>query len=142
MARLRNTVLIDAAPDAVWDVLGNLAATPEWLPGTRAARMDGDIRTCTTTDGFDIRERISDYSPERHTYSFRHLAIPMPIEDSSGSFVVKPNGTGSQVVLETSFAALDSAQEERVSAMMDGALKQALASLKRRVERGVRWDAG
>jgi mxaD protein len=141
MARLRNTVHLDATPDAVWEILGDLAATPEWLPGTRAAQVDGDVRTCTTADGFEIREQISDYSPERRTYAFRHLAVPLPVEDSTGSFAVEPDGTGSQVVLETSFAALDPAQEEQVSAMLDGALQQALASLKRRVEQGTLWDA-
>jgi uncharacterized protein YndB with AHSA1/START domain len=142
MAQLRNTVQIDATPGEVWEVLGDLAATPEWLPGTRAARMDGDVRTCTTVDGFEIRERIDDYSAERRAYSFRHLAIPVPVKDSRGSFVVESSGAaGSQVVLESSFTALDPAQEEQVRAMLDGALVQALASLKRRVEGGARWDA-
>jgi uncharacterized protein YndB with AHSA1/START domain len=142
MAQLRKTVRIDATPDAVWEVLGDLAATPEWLPGTRSARMEGGIRTCSTVDGFDIRERISDYSAERRAYSFTHLDVPLPVRDSSGSFTVDPDGDGSLVVLETSFAALDPAHEEHVTGMIDGALTQALASLKRRIEQGTRWEAG
>jgi carbon monoxide dehydrogenase subunit G len=142
MVRLHHTIQIDATPDAVWDLLGDLAATPEWLPGTRAARMDGDIRTCTTTGGFDIREQISDYSAEQRTYSFRHLAVPMPVEDSSGSFAVEPDGDDrSRVTLDTSFTALDPRQEDQVRAMLDSALQQALASLKRTVQEGKRWDA-
>lgn len=142
MVQLRNTVNIDASPETVWEVLGDLAATTEWLPGTVAARMDGQIRTCTTADGFDIREEISDYSPEQRSYSFTHLAIPAPVRDSSGSFAVEPAGHGgSQVVLETSFEALDLAQEEGVGQMLDGFLQEALESLKRRVEQGTRWDA-
>lgn len=66
----------------------------------------------------------------------------MPVRDSSGSFTVDPgSGGGSQVVLETSFEALDGAQEEQVRQMMDQALQQALEALKRRVERGARWNA-
>jgi uncharacterized protein YndB with AHSA1/START domain len=137
MPRLHNTVTIDATPDAVWDVLGDLAATPEWLPGTTAARVDGDIRTCTTTDGFEIREQISGYSAERRSYAFRHLAVPMPVTDSGGSFTVRPDGPGhARVELESSFEALDPAQEEQVAAMLDGALRQALNGLKARVEQG------
>jgi hypothetical protein len=102
--------------------------------------MDDDVRTCTTVDGFDIRERISDYSSERRTYAFRH-AVPLPVEDSTGTFRVEPDGGGSQVVLETSFAALDPDREREVAGMMDGALQGALAALKRRVEDGARWDA-
>jgi uncharacterized protein YndB with AHSA1/START domain len=142
MAQLRKTVEIDATPSAVWQVLGDLAATTEWLPGTIAARMDGAIRTCTTADGFDIREEITDYSPERRSYSFKHLDVPMPVQDSIGSFAIEPDGPGgSQVVLEASFEVLAAGQEEQVVAMMDGALQLALESLKRRVEQGTRWDA-
>jgi uncharacterized protein YndB with AHSA1/START domain len=140
MARLRNTILVDSTPAAVWDVLGDLAATTEWLPGTVAARMDDDIRTCTTADGFDIRERISDYSAERRTYRFEHLAVPLPVRDSGGTFAVEPADGGAEVVLETSFEALDAAQEEQVAQLLHGALEQALASLKRRIEQGARWD--
>lgn len=140
MVRLRNTVVIDSNPDAVWEVLGDLAATTEWLPGTVAARMDDDVRTCTTADGFDIRERITDYSPERRSYRFEHLALPVPVRDSGGTFSVELAAAGgAEVVLETSFEALDPAQEEQVARMMDGALGQALQSLKRRVEQGMRW---
>jgi uncharacterized protein YndB with AHSA1/START domain len=141
MTQIRSTIHIAASPDQVWEILGDLTATREWLPGTRAARMDGDVRTCTTADGFEIREKISDYSRERRTYSFAHLDVPLPVRDSTGSFAVQADGAGSLVVLESSFAALDPAQEEQVRAMMDGALSQALASLKRRVEQGARWDA-
>ena len=140
MARLRNTILVDSTPAAVWDVLGDLAATTEWLPGTVAARMDDDIRTCTTADGFDIRERISDYSAERRTYRFEHLTVPLPVRDSGGTFAVEPADDGAEVVLETSFEALDVAQEEQVAQLLHGALEQALASLKRRIEQGARWD--
>ncbi len=141
MVELRNTVAIDATPDAVWEVLGDLAATTEWLPGTVAARMEGHIRTCTTADGFEIREEISDYSPARRSYRFTHLVVPVPVANSRGSFTVEADdGAASTVVLETSFEPLDAGQAEQVAQMMDGALQQALESLKRRVEQGSRWD--
>jgi uncharacterized protein YndB with AHSA1/START domain len=142
MVQLRNSIAIDATADAVWKVLGDLEATTEWLPGTVAARMDGQIRTCTTAEGLDIREEITDYSPERRSYRFKHLALPMPVANSGGTFIIEYGGNGaSRFVLETSFEALDSAQEEQIAQMMDGALQQALESLKRRVEQGLRWDA-
>lgn len=141
MVQLRNTVRIAATPDAVWEVLGDLAATTEWLPGTIAARMDGDIRTCTTADGFEIREHVSDYSPERRSYRFMHLALPLPVKNSSGVFTVEPANDAALVVLESSFEAVDPAQERTMSEMLNGALTQALGSLKRRVEQGTRWDA-
>jgi uncharacterized protein YndB with AHSA1/START domain len=141
MVQLRKTVAIDATPPAVWEVLGDLTATTEWLPGTVAARMEGSTRICTTADGFEIREEISDYLPDKRSYRYRHLTIPLPLEASSGSFEVEPRNGGARVVLECQFEALDSAEEAQVQQMFEGALEQSLQSLKRRVEQGHRWDA-
>ena len=141
MVQLRKSVAIDAPPDAVWAVLGDLAATTEWLPGTVAARMDGSTRICTTVDGFEIREEISDYAPESYSYGYRHLAVPLPIKNSSGSFTVEARNGSTEVVLEAQFEALDATQEAEVGQMFGGALEQSLAALKRRVEEGQQWDA-
>ncbi|MGH3130637.1 MAG: SRPBCC family protein [Gaiellaceae bacterium] len=140
MVELRKTIEIDASPERVWDVLGDLAATAEWLPGTVSARMDGSRRICTTLDGFDIEEEISDYAPDRHSYRFRHVELPLPVQNSNGVFRVEPRDGGSLVVLENRFEALDPAQEDEVAAMFGGALEQAVKALKRWVEEGRRWD--
>ena len=42
MPRLHNSIAIDAAPDEVWSVLGDLAATPEWIPGVVSAEVNGE----------------------------------------------------------------------------------------------------
>jgi uncharacterized protein YndB with AHSA1/START domain len=142
VVELRNTIAIDASPGAVWEVLGDLGATNEWLPGIVAARMEGSTRICTTADGFDIREEISDFEPERRSFRYQHVQVPMPIEDSGGSFVVEPDTNGGAVVvLESSFEAVGSGQETQVGEMIEGAFQRALESLKRRVEQGTRWDA-
>lgn len=141
MTRLHKTVSIAASPDDVWAVLGDLTATPEWLPGTATARMDGSIRVCTTHDGNDIREEIGDYSAERRTYAYRHLEVPLPVRDSTGIFRIKAAGTGAVVTLDAEFEALDPAMEAELERMFGGALEQALESLRRRVEDGVTWQA-
>lgn len=142
MSRLHKTVAIDATPEAVWEVLGDLAATSEWNPGTVAARVEGQIRICETADGGEIREEISDYSADRRSYRFRHLQVPLPVRNSTGRFSVEPRANGGSVVtLETAFDALDPAQEAEIERMFGGALDQALASLRRRVEHGLSWQA-
>lgn len=141
MAHLRKTISIDASPEAVWAVLGNLAATGEWLPGTLAARMEGTIRVCETADGGEIREEIAEYSPERRAYRYSHLQVPLPVTNSTGTFAVE-EGTaeGATVVLEASFDALDPAMEPEIERTFGGALEQALESLRRRVEHGLSWQ--
>ena len=50
------------------------------------------------------------------------------------------NGRAS-VLLESSFVALDRAQEQQVGEKIEAAFQEALESLKRRVEQGLCWDA-
>ena len=142
MAYLRKTITIEASPETVWAVLGDLAATREWLPGTIDARMEGPIRICDTADGNEIREEITDYSPGRRTYRYRHIQVPLPVKSSTGKFAVEAGSSGGAVVvLESEFDALDPAMESQIERMFGGALEQALESLRRRVEQGVSWQA-
>jgi uncharacterized protein YndB with AHSA1/START domain len=141
VAQLRKTISIAATPEDVWDVLGDLAATTEWLPGTVSAHMEGTIRVCAMADGNTIREEIHDYSPERRTYTYRHLEVPLPVRDSSGTFTVEPDDGAAVVVLDARFEPLDAAMEDELERMFGGALEQALESLRRRVEDGLRWQA-
>jgi uncharacterized protein YndB with AHSA1/START domain len=139
-----NTVEINAGPDEVWAVLADLPATRMWLPGVVSARMDGDLRVCTTGDGQEIHERISDLSAEDRSYRFQHVRVPMPVRASGGIFTVTPGtdpGT-SLVTLETTFEPLDPAGVDEVTGMIRGAFGQSLESLRRYVEEKVTWDAG
>jgi uncharacterized protein YndB with AHSA1/START domain len=139
---LRKTIAIDASPDAVWAVLGDLAATDEWLPGTVAARMEGSVRVCETADGGEVREEIRDFSPQERTYGYRHLQVPLPVNSSTGTFAVEEGADGGAVVvLECDFEALDPTMEHEIARMFGGALDQALESLRRRVEHGISWQA-
>ena len=73
MPHLTNTIEIKASPEAVWAVLGDLTATPHWLPGTVAARIDGDTRICDMGDGSQVQEQISDYSADG-----QHIRLAAP----------------------------------------------------------------
>lgn len=142
MVHLRKTISIAASPEAVWEVLGDLAATREWLAGTVAARIEGSIRICETADGGEVREEISEYSPERRAYRYRHVQVPLPVRSSTGSFAVEPAaGDGAVVMLEAELEALDPAMEPEIERMFGTALEEALESLRRRVEHGIYWQA-
>jgi uncharacterized protein YndB with AHSA1/START domain len=138
-----NVVDIAAEPDDVWAVLADLPATRSWLPGVVAARVDGDVRVCSMADGQEIHERISDVSPERRSYRFEHLRVPLPVEQSHGVFTVSAGSVAgtSRVVLQTTFVPLDATAGEELSGMVEGAFGQSLQSLRRYVEQSVPWDA-
>ena len=139
-----NTVEINAGPDDVWAVLADLPATRMWLPGVVSARMDDDLRICTTADGQEIHERISDISPEDRSYRFHHVLVPLPVQHSGGTFTVTAGtmpGTAT-VTLQTTFEPLDPAGVDELTIMIRDAFQQSLESLRRYVEEKATWDAG
>ena len=131
MPKLHNQIRIDADAADVWAIVGDLAATPEWIPGIVAASVDGPLRVCRTADGNEIRETITELSDDSRTLSYEQSQVPLPISGSHGTMRVRANGNGSVVEWEAEFEAPD-----EVAAMVDGYYRQTLEALRRRVERG------
>ena len=134
MTKVHNTLSINASPDKVWAILGNLARAPEYVPGIMTAKVEGMQRLCTDAYGNEIREEISDYSEEQHSYAFKHLQVPLPVKWSQGKFTVEAEGGSSLVVMGWEFEALDPTQEAKLTPMLDSAAKMTLENLRQRVE--------
>jgi carbon monoxide dehydrogenase subunit G len=133
MPTLSNEIAIAASADDVWGILGDLRATPEWIPGVVEAEVSGRDRFCRTADGGEIRERITDRSDEQRSFSYEQRRVPLPISGSKGTLRVVEDGDGSRVEWEAEFEA-----PAEVAAMVDGYYRQTLEALKLRVETGAR----
>jgi carbon monoxide dehydrogenase subunit G len=133
MPSLRNEIAVAAPADEVWRILGDLRATPEWIPGVVEAEVDGAERLCRTVDGGEIRERITARSDEERSLSYEQTEVPLPISGSRGTLHVAENGAGSLVTWQAEFEAADA-----VASMVDGYYRETLEALKRRVETGSR----
>jgi len=142
MPHVTNTIEINASPEEVWAVLGDLTATRDWLPGVVSASLDGSTRICVMADGTQIHEEISSHSDELRSYRFRHLRTPLPVRDLHGSFTVADDASGSAVVtLETDLDPADPAAAAELTPMIQRAFGQSLVSLRRWIERHERWDS-
>lgn len=136
-----NAVDINAGPRDVWAVLGDLAATRDWLPGVVSARVEGDLRVCVMADGQEVHEEISQYDSQRHGFSFRHVRTGLPVRALRGTFAVRGKGNGTSVVtLATTFEPVDVDSAGEVSGMIEQAFGQSLESLRRLIEEKRRWD--
>jgi carbon monoxide dehydrogenase subunit G len=133
-SKIKNHIKIEASPDQVWAILGDLTAAHSWIPGIISAKVQGSNRVCLTADGQEIREEISNYLAENYTFSYQHLQQPLPIKNSRGIFTVKAEGTGSLVVWEAEFEVFDPSQEIELVALINGYYQQALESLRQRVK--------
>ncbi|MEU4295102.1 SRPBCC family protein [Kribbella sp. NPDC026596] len=143
MATITNTIDISANTDDVWTVLADLPATRHWLPGVVSARMDGTLRVCRLADGQEIQERISDISPERRTFRFEHVRVPLPVKHSGGLFTVAagPAADTATVTLRTTFEPLDPTAADQLTVMIQEAFQRSLESLRRYIEDKLPWDA-
>jgi hypothetical protein len=144
MPTITNIIDIKAGPDDVWAVLADLPATRHWLPGVVTAAMSGDVRVCQMADGQEVHEKISDVSPERRSYRFEHLRVPLPVRQSGGTFAVTagPDPYTATVTLATTFEPLDPNGADQLTGMIHGAFQQSLESSHRFVEDKLPWDAG
>ena len=136
MIKLHKSIPVNASPEAVWAVLGDLSRAADYIPGVVSAAVNGMQRWCRDADGHDIREEISGYSPELRRYSFRHTQSPLPVTRSQGSFQVTADGAGSTVAMDWELEPLDEALEAQLTPMLDGAADMTLANLRRRAETG------
>ena len=134
MTTLRKEIRIDAPVEAVWEVLGDLESTPEWIPGVAEATVSGDRRVCRTTDGEEIHERIHGYDEAARTWSYAQSVVPLPITGSAGTLRVRESGVGSVVEWEARFDIAEGNDPEQLVPMIDGFYEQTLESLRRRVE--------
>ena len=141
MPHISTTVEIDATPEAVWAVLGDLTATPDWLPGVVSASFEGSTRICILADGTQIHEQISGHNNRQRSYHFRHLRTPLPVHNLHGSFTVAADAAGNSLVtLDTKFQPADPAPAE-LTDMIQNAFGQSLASLRRWIEKHQRWNS-
>jgi uncharacterized protein YndB with AHSA1/START domain len=143
MPTITNAIDIRATPDAVWAVLADMTATRHWLPGVVTARMDGDLRVCRMADGQEVHERVSDISADRRSYRFAHERVPLPVQQSGGTFTVTagPDRGTAVVTLRTTFEPLDPTGADQLSDMIHGAFQRSLEALRRYVEDDLPWDA-
>ncbi len=134
MPKFHNSLLLDVSPEMAWSVVGDLAGVTSWIPGIASAEVDGSRRVCTFADGSVQLEIISDYSADTRSFRYSVEKGPMTLKSSSGSFVVKANGAGSEVVWDSEFEVADPAQEQELTSMLEGAYKQVLDSLRSCIE--------
>ena len=81
MAMIIETARVGAAPDALWQEIGQFAGVGRWHP--LLARVDGDgpVRTPEDRDGNRQTERLLEESPRQHFYRYRMERTAIPVRD-------------------------------------------------------------
>ncbi|TRX60785.1 hypothetical protein FNH22_07020 [Fulvivirga sp. M361] len=134
MTKLNYDFKINASADAVWKIVGDLAACDQWVPGVTSTVLEGNNRTCTTVDGTEIKEVITLLYEEKRLFSYKQLQVPLPITASEGTFQVIEDGHQSRIIWNVKFSLLAPSTSKKLVPMIDGYYKQTLEHLKRSIE--------
>jgi ketosteroid isomerase-like protein/uncharacterized protein YndB with AHSA1/START domain len=133
MPTIHRDVRIASAPEAVWALLADLTAVPEWVPGINSARIDGMRRICTTVEGAEIHEEL-ELDEASRTYAYSQSVHPLGLKTSRGKLAVTPNSAGSHVTWEAEVEFEAHEHEAQFLPLLEAGYAEALAGLKRVLE--------
>lgn len=126
------SVELEAAPDAVWSVIGNFDIG--WHPLVARVSLAGtgigQIRTIVNIGGGTIVERLESVDSARRSYRYALLA-GTPASHYAGTIEVAPKGSGSVATWTVRFLA-DNQPDQAVRNGVSTLLKTGLGSLKLR----------
>jgi len=135
MLKIQKSLPIEASPDKVWAIVGDLSRAPEYTPTIVSARVDGLKRFCKDESGNEIHEEMSSYSKELRQFAWRHVKSPLPVEKSEGWYFVKEDGKTSIFEMVWDLEFLDTTLESQLNPMLQGAVQMTLENVKRLAEK-------
>ncbi|WP_114286148.1 SRPBCC family protein [Candidatus Halocynthiibacter alkanivorans] len=101
MIHHHRTLVIDASPDAVWDVLGRFMHVDEFAPLVKSvdALTDGEDqvgskRRCHFDDGSSLVEEVTEWEAHRRYRVRLSETAPMPLNEAYAELSIKPQGPG------------------------------------------------
>lgn len=88
-------VTVDAAPDTVWEKVGDFGGVADFFPGIDSFRLEGEDRIIGMF-GMEIRERL--LSRDDATRSISYSVVDgVPLDSHRATITVEPDGAGSKV---------------------------------------------
>ena len=144
---LRNSVHIDAPPEAVWAVLARLEALQQYDPAVARSAVEsesaeglGASRLCELAQGGWFRERVTVWEPHREL-AFELHACTLPVRRLRHHYTLSAEGGGTRVEQRQEYELeygplgrlLDAVWVRR---KWDAGVKTFFSGLKRHVEGG------
>jgi len=146
------SIRINAAPEAVWAVVGDYNGSPRWLPLVERSEIVvgmnnrvGAIRLITRRNGTKVTERLLEHDPQGMRMAYTYVDGAVMASDYFPVIKVKDAGDGTSVVewsanfrrLAYSIDPPPPGQDDKsMTDFYNGIYKTGLESLKRVVESG------
>lgn len=151
--RVEHSIVIDAAPEAVWAVAGDFVGLDKWFPPAAASRLVlgrnnevGCIRELTRRNGTKVEEKLIDYDPWNYSMTYTYVGGEVLSSDYFATLSVKPAGGKSLVEWKARFKRLaywtddppPGQDDETVRKALNVGYPLGLKTLKEIVESGTR----
>ena len=118
------TATSTAAPEAVWEKIGDFCGIALWHPAVEKCVLsdDGKMRTLSLKGGGTIVETLVSRDDIAHNYTYEIVSSPLPVSDYVSTIKVLPEGAGSSIVWTSNYKATG-ASDADAKATIDGIYK-------------------
>jgi hypothetical protein len=138
-ANLTRSTEVNAAPSAVWSVIGSFCAIKDWLPPVGICIEDGKsppTRTLVTKDGkASFVETQTARNEKEYSYSYAFLSSPLPVTNYKSTIKVTAKGDGVSVVTWTGAYTPDLGKEKDAVDALTGVYESGLAEIQARFKK-------
>jgi len=102
---VRQTIIIDAPTDQVWEVVSDFNGLPRWFPFIKESRLVlgenrrlGAIRELTRGNGTKVEEKLIEYDPYNLTATYTYMGGKPMTSDYFSTMTVTEAGNGQSMV--------------------------------------------
>jgi carbon monoxide dehydrogenase subunit G len=131
MGTINETIEINASPDVVWAIAGDIGGVAAWFPGIEFVQMDDDVRIAKFTSGLFVVERIVDRSDEAREFTYVIIGGEFPIDNYRTRLKVEPHDGGGRVTWSATFDARDPERERELTDAIAADYRGGLEGLRR-----------
>jgi len=118
--------------DTVWQKVGDFCGIAVWGGGIAHCELSADHkqRTLTLGNGAKVIEELVRWSDKHHSYTYRIVSSPLPVDHYESTLRVIPDkvGTGSVIIWQGKYKA-KGASEADAKKIIDGIYNSGLAGL-------------
>ena len=99
--KIEHSIVINAPPEVVWDVISDFNGLPRWLPvivGSKIVlgknRQEGAIREITRANGTKVQEKLISYEPWNMSLGYTYIGGQVGATDYFPTMTVSDAGDG------------------------------------------------
>ena len=117
--------------DAVWTKVGDFCGISQWHPALAKCELSADKkgRTLTLKGGGTIVEHLVRWSDKMHSYTYKIVSSPLPVEKYESTLHVGKSGAGSKITWSGHYSAKAPASDADAKKAIDGVYESGVAAL-------------